>query len=154
MENVYYDSAKPGSFGGITPLVRYSGANWSSAKNWLATQDAYTLHKPVRKIFPRRKTYAKGIQDLFQADLADLQYLSRNNDGYRFILTCIDVFSKRALAVPLKDKTDTTVAARLKNLYRSNTSRDSDGPWNGISCGTRSGCFQKIQHKALLESQR
>jgi hypothetical protein len=121
MENVYYDSTKPGSYGGVRPLVRYSSANWLSAKNWLATQDAYTLHKPVRKIFPRRKTYAKGIQDLFQADLADLQHLSRNNDGYRFILTCIDVFSKRAFAIPLKDKRGTSVADAFEKIFAEAT---------------------------------
>jgi transposase InsO family protein len=75
----------------------------------------------VRKIFPRRKTYAKGIQDLFQADLADLQHLSRNNDGYRFILTCIDVFSKRAFAIPLKDKRGTSVADAFEKIFAEAT---------------------------------
>jgi hypothetical protein len=121
MENVYYDSSRPGSYGGVSPLVRYSGEKWTTAKNWLRTQDSYTLFKPLRKKFPRRKTYAKGIQDLYQADLADMQHLSRYNDGYRFILTCIDVFSKRAFAVPLKDKKAITVANAFEKIFAEAT---------------------------------
>jgi hypothetical protein len=108
MEEIYYDPTNPGSYGGVAPLARQTRS--TKVKPWLATQDAYTLHKPVRRIFPRRKTFAKGIDDLFQADLADMQNLSRYNDGYRFILTCVDVFSKRAFAIPLKDKRGPSVA--------------------------------------------
>jgi hypothetical protein len=117
MEVTYYEPSKAGSYGGVRPLIRYGGVTASSAKNWLSSQDVYTLHKPVRKIFPRRKTYAKGIGDLYQADLADMQQLSRYNDGYRFILTCIDVLTKRAFAVPLKDKRGSSVADALQKIF-------------------------------------
>lgn len=86
-------------------------------KKWLSSQDAYTLHKPVRKIFPRRKTFSKGIDDLYQADLADMQNLSRFNDGFRFILTCVDVFSKRAFAVPVKDKRGPSIAQAFEKIF-------------------------------------
>jgi len=78
MENVYYDPLNPGSFGGVIPVVRQTRSN--TAK--ISSQDAYSLHKPTRRHFPRRKAFAKGIDDLFQADLADMQNLSRFNDGY------------------------------------------------------------------------
>ena len=116
MERVYYDPSNPGSFGGVAPLVRQTRSN--QAKNWLSSQDAYTLHKPVRRLFSRRKTYAKGIDDLFQADLSDMQNLSRYNDGYRFILTCVDVFSKRAFAIPLKDKRGPSVAVAFEKIFK------------------------------------
>ena len=67
---------------------------WKSGKlfvDYLARQDAYTLHKPIRRRFARRRTYSKGIADLYQIDLADLSYLSTYNDGYRYLLNCIDV---------------------------------------------------------------
>jgi hypothetical protein len=116
---IYYDPLNPGSFGGVAPLVRHSRSN--IARKWLTSQDAYTLHKPARRIFPRRKTFAKGIDDLFQADLADMQNLSRYNDGYRFILTCVDVFSKRAFAIPLKDKRGPTVADAFEKIFKDRT---------------------------------
>jgi hypothetical protein len=122
MEIACYNPNKPGSYGGVNPLVRYSNSSVATAKNWLSSQDAYTLHKPVRRNFPRRKIYAKCINDLFQADLADMQQLSRYNDGYSFILTCIDVLTKRTFAIPLKNKRGSSVAvAFLNDICRGNT---------------------------------
>ena len=118
MESVYFDPNNPGSFGGVKPLLRHAQPQSSNTvKKWLSSQDGYTLHKPVRRRFPRRKTFAKGIDDLFQADLADMQNLSRYNDGHRFILTCIDVFSKRAFAIPLKDKRGQSVADAFEKIF-------------------------------------
>ena len=45
-----------------------------------------------------------GIDAQFQADLVDLQDLSRYNKGYKYLLTCIDIFSKHAFVLPLKSK--------------------------------------------------
>ena len=79
------------------------------------------MHKPLRKKFPRRKTFVKGINDLFQADLVDMQSMSRSNDSYRYILTCIDVFSKRGFAIPLKDKRGSTLAAAFEHIFSDTT---------------------------------
>src|SRR5258706_167949 len=89
METVYYDPKRAGSYGGVRPLQKYSARSTKSVREWLSAQDAYTLHKPVRKIFPRRKTFSKGIDDLFQADLADLSNLTRYNNGIRYILIVV-----------------------------------------------------------------
>lgn len=117
METVYYEPSKPGSYGGVRPLLRYSGMPVKSVKGWLETQDAYTLHKPLIKKFPRRKTFAKGIDDLFQADLADMRNLAAYNDGYSYILTCIDVFSRYAFAIPVKDKRGLTVSTAFEKIF-------------------------------------
>ena len=87
------------------------------AKKFLASRDAYTLHKPRRIRFPCRKTYSKGIADLFQIDLVDLSNLASFNDGMRYLLTCIDVFTKRAWAVPVLTKSARDVVEAFeKNL--------------------------------------
>ena len=116
MDSVYFNAAEAGSFGGINPLARYSKNSVKHVKNWLSSQDVYTLHKPIRHRFPRRKTYSKGICDLFQADLVDMQSLARQNDNYRFILTVIDVFTKMAYAEPLKDKRGASIIEALKSV--------------------------------------
>jgi len=85
-------------------------------KKFLSGTDAYTLHKPRRIRFPRRKTYSKGIADLFQIDLADLSNLSPLNDGMRYLLTCIDVFTKRAWAVPTRTKSGKEVAEAFQKI--------------------------------------
>lgn len=104
LENVYYNLKEPGSYGGVNQLAKNTGLNVDKTRDWLTTQDTYTLHKPVRYKFKRRRTYSKHVNDLVQMDLVDLQSLARDNDSHRFILTAIDVFSRKAYAEPLKAK--------------------------------------------------
>ena len=116
MESIYFEPSGPGSFGGVQSLSRYARVPRYNARNWLKSKDAYTLHKPVRYRFPRRKTYSKGINDLLQIDLVEMQPLARYNDGYRYLLTCIDVFTKKAFAAPLKDKRGDTIVEALTEI--------------------------------------
>src|SRR6266581_9065927 len=116
LESVYYDPVRAGSFGGVGPLARESGVSERDVRNWMTSQDAYTLHKQPRRRFRRRRTVATGVDDLWQADLADLTSLARHNDGHKFILTVIDVFSKFAWAHPLKNKSAATVADAFRSV--------------------------------------
>ena len=52
------------------------------------------LHKPARKNFMRVKTIVKGLNDMWQADLAEFQTFARENGGYKFILVVVDSLSK------------------------------------------------------------
>lgn len=103
----YFDPKHPGSFGGVETFKRHVKGRFktSDIKTWLKNKDAYTLHKPARLTFRRRRTFTVGIDDLWQADLADVSALSKYNDKNKYLLTCIDVFSKHAWAIPLKSKT-------------------------------------------------
>ena len=92
MDVVYHDIRFPGSFGGIHRLRRHSNKRRKDVIDYLKSQDAYMLHKPIKRRFIRRRTYSKGIGDLYQIDLADLSNLSPYNDGYRYLLNCMDVF--------------------------------------------------------------
>src|SRR6266568_2007344 len=116
LESVYYDPRIAGSFGGVRPLARESGVSERVVRNWMTSRDTYTLHKPPRRRFRRRKTLTMGIDDLWQADLVDLTSLVRQNDSYKFILTVIDVFSKFAWVSPLKNKSAKTVTESFRSV--------------------------------------
>ena len=88
-------------------------------KRWFRKQQTYTLHKSIRIKFYRRKTIAAGIDYQWQADLADMSSTSKFNDKYRFLLCIIDIFSKYAWVVPIKDKTGKTLVHALKSLLKS-----------------------------------
>ena len=109
----------PGSFTAVENLKRYTGKSYNRVQRYLSKQDAYTLHKQRRIRFPRRKTYSKGIGDLYQADLVDLTNISRYNDSYRYLLTCIDVFSKKAWVVPLVSKSARHVTEAFEKVLAS-----------------------------------
>ena len=52
----------------------------------------------------------------WQADLVDISSLARFNKGYKFLLTCIDVFSKFAWVVPLKKKTGESLVNGFQSI--------------------------------------
>jgi len=113
MHTAYTKPAKPGCFGGACHLfVR----TLFDRRDVQRTQDAYMLHRQARRRFPRRKTHSKGIADLYQADLVDLSSLSNFNNLYRYLLTCIDVFTKQAWAIPLCRKTGREVTAAFRKI--------------------------------------
>ena len=86
---------------------------------WLMKQDVYTLHKPVRRNFKRNHVLVGGIDQQWQMDLADMQSLKKYNDGYRYLLVCIDVFSKYAWVIPLKAKTGPALVEAFKVILSS-----------------------------------
>ena len=59
-----------------------------------------------------------GIGQLLQADLADMQALSRKNKGTKYISTGIDVFSKYASAIPVKNKRVPEMKNDLELLFQ------------------------------------
>ena len=114
----YYRSDRVGSYGGVERLSRVTKQKKTKVKDWLSFQDTYTLHKPVRKTFPRRQVIVSGRLQQFQADLIDLRTLKKANDGYSYLVTCIDVFSKFAWCVPLKDKFGSSLVKAFKEIFR------------------------------------
>jgi hypothetical protein len=105
----YVDPSQPGAFSGLDSFFRglkRVGINRkrSDLHRWLQTQNTYTLHKPVRKKFKRNKVIVAGIDHLWQIDLVDLKKFAYQNNRNRYIITCIDAFSKYAWAIPVKKK--------------------------------------------------
>lgn len=75
------------------------------------------IHKPVRKHFQRRRVIVRGFDDLWQGDLVDMSAYSRENKGFKFLLTVIDVFSKYAWTVPVKDKTAISIKKAMQSIF-------------------------------------
>ena len=82
--------------------------------------DSYSLHKPTRKTKVFRRIYAEGIGDIFQIDLVDIKKHIGENDGFRYIITIIDVFSKKAWAFKSIQKTGETLFNILKPFFAKN----------------------------------
>lgn len=125
LEKIYYDPAHPAGYAGARNLERAARGVKSRemVKKWLAAQDAYTLHKSVRRKFPRARYEVSNIDDVWEADLADLSSMKRHNNGYRYLLVVIDVLSKYAWVVPLKRKTAGTVAEGFQHVLSTTPRR-------------------------------
>ncbi|GFX90526.1 uncharacterized transposon-derived protein F54H12.3 [Trichonephila clavipes] len=118
LRKLYFNPKEPSSFGGVKRLSKASGVHLNDVQKWLSQQDVYTLHKPVRYKFQRRKTIAYGINELWQSDLLGMQKLSRYNKGYRYILTIIDVMSRYLRDFPIKDKKASTIKQVLQKVFK------------------------------------
>jgi len=115
----YTTPSLPGSFGAVQNLKRYGGESYVDTVRYLSKQTAYTLHKQRRIRFRRRKTYSKGIGDLYQANLVDMTNISRYNNATRYLLTCIDVFYKKAWVVTLLSTTGRHVTEAFEKILDS-----------------------------------
>ena len=83
------------------------------------TELATELHKQKRVHFPRRTVIANGIDEIWSADLVDMQAFSKFNRGVKYLLTVIDVFSKYAWAIPLVSKEGKSVTEAFDIIKRS-----------------------------------
>ena len=120
LKTIWYDTKNPASFTGpdkLYRLVKKEGKykiGRTRIKQWLQDQDSYGLSRNVVRTFPRSRYVVNTIDSLWEMDLADFSNIQSSNDGYRFLLVVIDVFSKFLWVQPLKDKRAQSVIKALK----------------------------------------
>ena len=86
LEQIYWDASQPGSLSGLENFFRVlKEKNIKISRKelieWLSTQEAYTRHRRILKKFPRNKVITRGIDHLWQIDLADMQNIARLNEN-------------------------------------------------------------------------
>ena len=128
LANIYYDPHHPAGYGGVQKLYRAAKTQLKKLRlpevqRWLQEQSTYTLHKPIRRKFPRSQTRVEGIDHQWQADLADVSHLASYNRGYKYLFCVIDVFSKMAWVVPITSKTGTELVRALHRVLKDSGGR-------------------------------
>ena len=81
-------------------------------------QLAEELHKPIIRKSKKRKVYSSFKDNIWGDDLADMQLISKFNKGFRFLLCVIDIFSKYAWIIPLKDKKGGSIANAFQSILK------------------------------------
>lgn len=76
------------------------------------------IHRQARNKFVRRSVIQIGINDTIQIDLVEMIPYSTQNWGYKYLLTAIDIFSKKAYARPLKNKTGSEVVKAMSSIIQ------------------------------------
>ena len=82
-------------------------------------QLAEELHKPIIRKFKKIKVYSAFKDNICGADLANMQSISKFNKGFRILLCAIDIFSKYAWVIPLKDKKGVSVVNAFQSILKS-----------------------------------
>ena len=97
------------------------GSGFKKLKNTTKSSSsilADELHKPIINKFNKRKVYSQFKDNIWGVDLADMQSLSRKNKGIKYLLCAIDLFSKYAFVVPLKDKKGISIVNAFNKIIK------------------------------------
>jgi len=124
LEKTWTNPKDPAGFGGVSKLSKAVVNSKKDTQKWLSGQMAYSLNKPMLKKFPTRSYKTMGVDDLWQMDLMEMIPFSKINKGYKYILTCIDVFSRYARAIPTKTKSANEMSDAVKELFADGQPRN------------------------------
>ena len=89
-----------------------SGVNTHTNNEKLAEE----LHKTIIKKFLKGTVYSAFKDNIWGVDIADMQLISKFNNGFRFSLCLIDIFSKYTWVIPLKDKKGVTIVNAFQKI--------------------------------------
>ena len=128
LENNYFKPGIPAAYAGPQKLYNILKQNkhhvtQNQVKKWLQDQDAYSLLQPVKYKFKRQRVITRGIDDMWDIDLADMSNLTDHNENQRFLLIVIDVFSKYLWVQPLPNKSHTSVINAFQKIFKQTTRR-------------------------------
>ena len=87
---------------------------------------ANELHKRSYKVKTFRKILSNRINEIFSMDLVEMNDFLDENNGYKYILTCVDVYSRYAWAIPMKSKTGPETAKAIENIIKKASSPRED----------------------------
>ena len=114
-----FDEKTKGS--GFTTLSNKSAIKSTPQNEQLADE----LYKPIIRKFKKRKVYSAFKDNIWAADLADMQLISKFNKGFRFLLCVIDIYSKYAWVVLLKDKNGVSFVNALQSILKKSNSKSN-----------------------------
>ena len=103
---------------------------------------ANELHKPIIRKFKKRKVYSSFKDNIWGVDLADMQLISKHNKGIRYLLCVIDLFSKYAPVVSLKDKKGVSIVNAFQSIL-DNSKRKPNKIWVDQDSEFYNNVFQK-----------
>ena len=120
LSEIYYNESNPAGYSSVEKLYLAAGKKFTrtEVKDWLSSQKVYTLHRPKRRYFARQRVIATAVDDVWQADLVEMLMFKKENKGYGYILTMVDVLSKFAFAVAVSSKKGKEVAAAFESVFK------------------------------------
>ena len=119
------------------------------SNDW-SQQLAEELHKPITKNFRKRRVIWNGIDEIWAADLVEMQKFSKWNKGIKYLLMVIDVFSKYGWIAPLKDKKTESVRTAFDEILKKNK-REPEMLWTDKGSEFNSKHFKDFLKKKKMK---
>ena len=121
LNDIYYDAES--GFGSLDKLYSQAKAagltkgpnrlTRNDVKQWLSEQETVQVNKAFKRPTKFTSIRAKRVGEKYQTDLLDFGY---KRNGYRYLLQVIDIHSRYAWSVPLRDKKGKTVTAAFRDV--------------------------------------
>ncbi|KAL3074578.1 hypothetical protein niasHT_034915 [Heterodera trifolii] len=113
----------PASYAGIQKVLaeaqrRNPSITLRDVDHFLHKQRTYTLFKPRKNRFRRLKTVPSGLHTDWQCDLCIMDALKEHNDGFRYILVCIDVLSRKIFTAEAESKKSEHMIAAFEKIFK------------------------------------
>ena len=123
LERLYKDVHSPVSFTSVKPLFDEAKKHDKEVtrrdvEEYLAGERVYTLHRRAVRRYRHMPTLASGLHTEWQADLAVFDRLSKENNGYKYLLVCIDTLSRQLFVEPVKSKSANDMVAGFERLFK------------------------------------
>lgn len=100
----YNKPGHPVAFSAPATVAEYFNVSLKVAKEALEHDDAYNLHREYKQPRVYNPYYSHSRREQVQADLIDVGKIAKDNDGCKFLLLLIDIFTKKIWVYPLKNK--------------------------------------------------
>lgn len=109
------------AYGSLKNLVKASKLPENKVRHFLESKTSYTRYNQPTRRFTRLKTFAKHINEIWCMDLAFVDQLAEFNNDYKYLLVCIDVFSRFVRVQPMKNKTSKETLKAFQKMVNSKT---------------------------------
>jgi hypothetical protein len=119
LSKALYDPKETAAFTSKTAIIKLFEKKYpkQDVEAWTDRQPTLTKFAGIRKRFKRLPTLAHRKNDIISIDLAVFKDLSRYNQGYKYLMVCVDTLSRMCYGFKLKSKYPTEVVRRLKDLF-------------------------------------
>ena len=114
------DQRLNGSYSGIDTFMRNNQkfGDKAAVEKELEKLDTYSLHRKVTSKFKRRRTLFRFANEILACDLKDVANISKQNNSIKFLLICVDAFTKKAYVRPLRNKKSDTMIEALNDVFK------------------------------------
>ena len=116
--NVFYGTPPITSLKGIYDKVKKHGITYKEIKEFTKNQEVTQLYKRQPRIKYYFPIVAKDINEIWQIDLMDMSDIAAANNNIKYFFIAVDVFSRFASVVPMKNKFSKTVIDAMKETFK------------------------------------
>ena len=145
LDSVYNNKNNPLAFSSLNTLykgVREKGEIKISKRKvgeWLNSQNSHTLFKQPRRVFARQRIISSSKFYQLDVDTLNMGFYSKRNNGYSFILVCIDTFTRYLITRPLYSLKGKEMKSVFEDIFKTNKipkniRSDGGSEFNNVEC--------------------